>query len=768
MPDFSSLRQAALDLHEEQRFSEAEQAYRSALQLHDQDDQLWSRLSQLYEAMGRPIEAAKAMAKATSLKPRHAPYHDRMGRLLEAIADPVQAIQAYRNAIALQASFFEPYLPLAQLLMAQGETGEAEAVLRQASILQPQNSAVYHCLGQVLNQQGRLDEAIAAFENAHTLSSNDSRILEDLGQAYQQRASLNQMRADLCLGFAAYRRSDHPASATYFQRFLGTPGTGIATEVLEQAYRAQVNSLQALGRLEETIAVYRAAVQRLPQAARLHYNRVLFLRDSGLTEAAAAAGQEAVQALPDSLAAQLAHKLLLPILYRQPEEIPQIRQRFLQGLEGLSQVSLDTEQERHSALEAIERHANFYLGYQGYNDRGLQAAYGKLVHRILSANFSDWMQPRPAPPPTATGKLRIGYLSDCMRRQTVGKLSIGWLRHCDRQRFETYCYSINAAQDEITAEFQRYSDYFRQLPNNLTAIAQQVLADQLHVLVFLDIGMHPKVNAIAGLRLAPVQSVTWGHPITSGLPNIDYFLSCDLMEPTNAEEHYCEQLIRLPNIGFSYDKPAIPPANKTRADFGLRDDAVVYLSCQSLFKYLPQYDWIFAAIAQQVPQAQFAFLEHSAAAVNQLFQERLQRAFAAFGLRSEDFCVMVPRLGHVSYLSLNQRSDIFLDTLDWSGGNTTLEAIACGLPVVTRPGAFMRGRHAYGILQMLGVTDTIAPSEAEYVQVAVRLGQDRGLRQQIAQRILAAHDKLYGDRTCVRALETFFEQAIRRTRQGMF
>ncbi len=764
MPDFSSLRQAALALHENQRFPEAEQAYHSALQLNDQDDPLWHGLSRVYEAMGRPTDAAKAMAKAVSLQPHHAPYHNRMGRLLEAIQDPDQALRAYRNAIALDASFFEPYLPLAELLMAQGETDEAEAVLRQASALQPQNPTVYHRLGQVLGQQGRLDEAIAALENAHTLRSNDAEILEDLGQAYQQRAAVNQMRADLCLGFAAYRRSDHPASITHFQRFLETPGAGIAADVLEQAYRALINSLQALGQQEKTIAVYQAAVQRLPQAARLHYNRVLFLRDSGLNEAAATAGKEAVQALPDSLAAQLADKLLLPILYRQPEEIPRTRQRFLQGLEALGQISLDTAQERQSALEAIERHANFYLGYQGYNDRGLQVAYGKLVHRVLSANFPDWMQPRPVPP--ATGKLRIGYLSDCMRRQTVGKLSIGWLRHCDRQRFEVYCYSINSAQDEITAEFQRHSDSFRQLPNNLAAIAQQVLADQLHVLVFLDIGMHPKVNAIAGLRLAPVQAVTWGHPITSGLPNMDYFLSCELMEPENAEEHYCEQLVLLPNIGFSYEKPSIPTPHKTRADFGLRDDAVVYLSCQSLFKYLPQYDWIFAAIAQQVPQAQFAFLEHSAAAVNQLFQARLQRAFGAVGLRSEDFCVMVPRLGHVSYLSLNQRSDIFLDTFDWSGGNTTLEAIACGLPVVTRPGAFMRGRHAYGILRMLGVTDTIAASEAEYVQVAVRLGQEPTLRQQVRERIIAAHDRLYGDRACVQALETFFEQAVGRTRPG--
>ena len=113
------------------------------------------------------------------------------------------------------------------------------------------------------------------------------------------------------------------------------------------------------------------------------------------------------------------------------------------------------------------------------------------------------------------------------------------------------------------------------------------------------------------------------------------------------------------------------------------------------------------------------------------------------------------------YWNLNLVSDVFLDTFGYSGCVTTLEAVACGLPVVTLPGEFHRGRHSYGILRQLGVTETIADSLEEYVKIAVRLGQDREWRAQIMQRTSAGHGSLFGDTRPVRALEDFFQHAVR-------
>jgi predicted O-linked N-acetylglucosamine transferase (SPINDLY family) len=239
------------------------------------------------------------------------------------------------------------------------------------------------------------------------------------------------------------------------------------------------------------------------------------------------------------------------------------------------------------------------------------------------------------------------------------------------------------------------------------------------------------------------------------------------MEPENAQEHYCEQLIRLPNIAFSYDKPSIPDATKSRLDFQLREDAVVYLSCQSLSKYLPQYDYIFPEIAQRVSSAQFAFISsHISSDITLAFQQRLQGAFVKFGLKMEDYCVIVPRQTRIGYLNLMLASDICLDTFRWSGGITTLDAIACDLPVVTCPGELMRGRHSYAILKMLGITQTLAKNEAEYIEIAVRLGLDSAWRDSLVQQMKQRHSYLYDDKVCVAALEEFYQRVVREHSQS--
>jgi predicted O-linked N-acetylglucosamine transferase (SPINDLY family) len=110
---------------------------------------------------------------------------------------------------------------------------------------------------------------------------------------------------------------------------------------------------------------------------------------------------------------------------------------------------------------------------------------------------------------------------------------------------------------------------------------------------------------------------------------------------------------------------------------------------------------------------------------------------------------------------INLLSDIYLDTFSWSGGNTTLEAIACNLPIVTCPGEFMRGRHSYSFLKMIGVTETIAQNKAEYIEIAVKLGVDSGWRRNIAERINESHDRLYNDKACIVGLESFYKQVVR-------
>ena len=147
------------------------------------------------------------------------------------------------------------------------------------------------------------------------------------------------------------------------------------------------------------------------------------------------------------------------------------------------------------------------------------------------------------------------------------------------------------------------------------------------MLVYPEIGMDPVCAQLAAQRLAPVQCNSWGHPETSGFPTLDFFLSSDLMEPANAQEHYTERLVRLPNLSVYCEPPEHPVVSVTQADLGLRPDATVYWCSQAIYKYLPQFDQVLPRIAREVGDCQFTFIRFPGAAhVTEMFRRRLDAA----------------------------------------------------------------------------------------------------------------------------------------------
>ena len=405
----------------------------------------------------------------------------------------------------------------------------------------------------------------------------------------------------------------------------------------------------------------------------------------------------------------------------------------------------------------------FWLPYQGQNDKDLQKKYGQFVTRIMAANFPLPVGPRLSQSLAADQRIRVGYVSAFMRNHVVGEYLIGWLEHHDAADLEIFCYHIGGATDAMTERFRKHCDHFRQIGANLQAAISQIRSDSLLVLVFAEVSMHAMATQLAALRLASVQCLSWGHPVTSGLPTIDYYLTSDLMEPPDAQEHYCEKLIRLPNLSLACRKPELPVPVKTRDEFGIPRDAFVYLMSQSFYKCLPQYDSLYPRIARNVPHAQFVMLSRHGAEITAQFMRRLTKAFARYELNQQDFCLVLPKLSFQDFLSLNRCSNVLLDTFAWSGGQTTLEALSCGLPVVTCPGAYMRGRHSFGILKMIDMDETIACDEKHYVQIASRLATDKDFYESVRRKLARNRNKLYEDPTPVRALEAFYRSVVRRT-----
>ena len=162
-----------------------------------------------------------------------------------------------------------------------------------------------------------------------------------------------------------------------------------------------------------------------------------------------------------------------------------------------------------------------------------------------------------------------------------------------------------------------------------------------------------------------------------------------------------------------------------------------------------------------VDHCRFLFIKHpSSSHLNERFVARLRKAFAEYGLCENDHVSLLPRLNSEQYQAMNRLCDVFLDSLGWSGCNTTMEAIANDLPVVTMPGDLMRGRHSHAILTMMGVTETIAESLDEYIDLAVRLGRESQFRSEIKEKISRNKHRVYQDTSCIKGLEAFLEKKV--------
>jgi len=499
-----------------------------------------------------------------------------------------------------------------------------------------------------------------------------------------------------------------------------------------------------------------------PNNAEAYYRRGTILVELNRNDEAIADFQRALALRPDFSEARFADCMAeLPIVYETVEEIPRRRAAYERKLRALAD-DVVAGKLAGDLTAAITPRQPFLLAYQAHNDRDLQSIYGGMVSHIVGQEFPAADMP---PPPAPDEPLRVGIVSSFFYLHSNWKIPIkGWLSQLDRSRFKIFGYYPGSVRDAETDVAEEICDRFVQRTLDIEGWRREILSDAPHVLIYPGLLMDTVSVQLSAQRLAPVQCTSWGHPETSGIVTLDYFLSSDLMEPPDADSLYTEKLVRLSNLSFYYEPVEMGAVESSRAQHGLRTDAAVFWCGQSLYKYLPQHDDVFARIAAEAPHSQFVFLKHHGGPrVTEIFRERLTRAFAARGLDVDRHCVFLGRLSQSEFAGVIGVCDVFLDSLDWSGCNSAIESLPNALPIVTLPGAFMRGRHSEAILKMMGVTETIARDLDNYVAIAARLANSPDERLKISNRMGAAKDKVYRDRACITALEDFLDRAVRGT-----
>ncbi len=735
----------------------AERVYRELSEREPLDAGAWAGLSNVCRGSGRKAEALAAATRALELAPQVALHHHVIAPLLadDAIG-PAAAAEYMRivfDGLATQSTPPTAWGRSGGSIDRPATLADLEATCRR--LASSRRSVPDHVrLGNVLLAQRHFEAAITSYIAAFRASPHDPAVLDGLSTAC--RLSGNEARMAVARGLTL------SGAGRYAEAVESLRPAAVSASAGPEVFAALASCHAELAAWDRAIAVLQAGVTRHPADAALRHRLATTLHAVGRTDDARTVVRQGAATVPDSLLLGWLAHLILPAVYRDPVELRRTRRRYARGLAHVvGETHLDTPDQRRAAAEALGEIDNFYLPYQGHNDRILQRRFGQWATAIMGAAFPEWSatlhtEQRPA----TMGRIRVGYLSAHLRSHVVGRLFLGWLQHADRSQFELYAYHVDGGSDDVTSAFAAASDTFRHLRGDVEAIAPQVARDGLDVLVYLDIGMVPLVTQLASLRLAPVQCAAWGHPVTTGLPTIDFFISSALMEPSDGARYYTERLVRLPGIGVAFERPRLPPLSRARRDFGIRDHRPIFLSCQSPYKYLPDHDALFVALAGRVPDGQFVFVAgHPSARV---LEQRLRRAFASAGLDGRERCVFLPPMDRATFIQLMMLSDVFLDTVRWSGGHTALEALAVGLPIVTWPRGAMRGRHSAAFLTALGVTTTIAHNAEAYVDIAARLAADTPWRREVSAQIVEGHPHLYDDTRCVRALEAFYARAARR------
>ncbi|MDF5709865.1 MAG: O-linked N-acetylglucosamine transferase, SPINDLY family protein [Nostoc sp. S4] len=364
--------------------------------------------------------------------------------------------------------------------------------------------------------------------------------------------------------------------------------------------------------------------------------------------------------------------------------------------------------------------------------------------------------------PKSTNKLRIGYLSHCLRRHSVGWLARWLIQHHAQEKFETYVYFINykLIDDPLQDWYENQASFARRLGMNSWEIAEQIHRDKIDILVDLDSVTLDITCEVMALKPAPLQ-LTWLGWDASGIPSIDYFIADPYVLPDSAQNYYTEKIWRLPHTYIAVDGFEIGVPNLRRTDLEIPNDAVVYLSAQRGYKRHPETTRWQMKIIKEVPNSYFLI---KGDAEEEAIKEFFYTIAAAEGVECDRLRFLPLDLTEAIHRANLAIADIVLDTYPYNGATTTLETLWMGIPLVTRVGEQFAARNSYTMMMNAGIIEGIAWTDEEYIEWGVRLGKDEALRQQVALKLKASRQTapLWNGKQFTREMENAYEQMWQR------
>ncbi|MBK8726919.1 MAG: tetratricopeptide repeat protein [Holophagaceae bacterium] len=736
-----------------------------ALELRPDYPEALFNLGEAHRLAGDAEAAVALLLRARTALPGLAAVPNALGLAYRAQGRAREAREAFESARREDPAVLEAEVNLGLLDL---DAGDLEGALRRWEALQDhigENPLIAYNLGVALMQSRNMAQAATLFRRALEADPTlvEARIAEGQALRLNGEAQTALARFQEVLG-------DHPAHAEAHEGLglaflaLGNEAdaiaafeAGLALPGLVTEFRARL--LSGLGSALRAAHQEAASENRLREALTLDPGRHEASLNLGILLAGQGRIPEACGALLKAAAAdpgpapRLALAMAIHAIIPSLADIPKERAALDRAFDWLEDEGLVSEDPLQDFLLPT-----FFNAYRGLGNKEL---HGRLARVLEMAHPAlTWMAPHCLEPCDWQGqrRLRIGFISRHFKNHSIGKTSEGLIRHTDPARFERIVFSFEEPHDDIGRGIREAADRFVVLPFNLIDARRLIADQQLDVLFYQDLGMEPTTWLLAFARLAHVQCVTFGHPDTTGIPNLDYWVSSDCFEPEGAADHYSEKLHLLHDVGtLAYYYPPRDPDPRTRAHYGLPETGALYVCPQTLFKFHPDFDAILEGILRGDPDGVLILLRNDIPHWRDQLLARFRRRFPDL----LDRVRFLGRLDEDDFNGLLTLADAVLDTPHFNGMNTSLQAFAMGAPVVTLPQAFQRGRHTRGMYARMGWMDLVATSPEDYVALVLRLARDRGFRAAAVGEIEARRGVLFEDMSVVRQFEDFYETAVR-------
>ncbi len=622
------------------------------------------------------------------------------------------------------ADFVDAHVAFATFLGQQGRHADVHAVLAPVARRLPDHPAVQLNLAIAAHQLGRHDEARQAYERAAG-ASNDPR-------AYLYLARLH-------LAVGEFRAAEAAAAKA------------LSLAPMPEAARLAAQAMLSGGRRAEAIGLLSDAVARWPAflpALAAQLGRLL-LAEGRQDEGFDVLGR-GLAAAPDNRAIRVTLATALPPIPASAAHIEELRARYLEQVGAATATVVP-------GGEVTAGCGTFLLAYHARDDRRHRAAYAGLM-RAANPEIG-FVAPRCRAPSRPRQRPRVGFFSPHFFDHTIADLFGRMATGLDPKRFDGVLFLPPGPEDRMRARLRAEARRTVEVPLDLKAARERIAQAELDLLIHLDIGMHDYWDLLPHSRLAPRQAFLWGHPETTAMRAMDAAVSVACMEPDDAREHYWEHLFLLPGSGclFSpvegipYDAPPLE-----RGALGLPATGALYLCPQAVFKVHPDFDAALAALLRADPHGHLVLLAVPSRAMASALVARLAAAMPDVAGRIH----VLPAVPKADYPRLLATADVLLDAFHYSGGHTTLNALAAGMPTVTLPGAFMRGRHTAGFYALMGSDMLVARDPDDYVRIATAAANDPATRNRARAFIRDSRRTVLEDGQALPALEAMIPEIL--------